>query len=146
MKKYILPSALILLLGLGLAAAQTINKAIQLSQDATGAFAVDTNQGVYFPGHVLSANLANPTPTVTAGGVNTPSITGTDFAGTVTMGTSATTANVIFGRAYLSVPQCVLSWPSVIATETYVLATTSIQITQTSTSGNKINYICSSLN
>lgn len=133
--------------GIGIAGAATINKALQLSQDATGSFSVDTNLGVYFPGHILSpTGGAQPNPTVGGGGT-TPTITGTDTSGTVTMGTSATTATVTFGTAYVSVPSCVLSWQSALSAVTptsYTLATTSIAITQGSASGNKINYFCSS--
>lgn len=145
MKKYLLPSALILLLGLGIGVAQNINKALQLSQDATGAFGVDSTLGVYFPGHVLSPTGGQrPGPSVT--GTGTPTIAGTDTSATVTMGASSTTASAVFGTPYLSVPSCVVTWPSTLASEIYVLATTSIGITQTSTSGNKINYWCSGPN
>jgi hypothetical protein len=142
--RYILPSALILVLGLGLAVAQNITKALQLSQDATGAFGVDANNGVYFPGHVLSPTARNSIPTIT--GTGTPTVAGTDTSGTITMGSSATTATAVFGRAYLSVPSCVVSSQTSFTTTPigYTLATTSIAITQQSTSGNKINYWCSS--
>jgi hypothetical protein len=145
-RRYLLPSALILALAGGIALAQNINKALQLSQDATGAFGVDTTNGVYFPGHILSTGTGRPSPSVT--GTGTPTITGTDVAGTVTMGTSATTATVVFGTAFVSVPACVLSWQSVsgnISPIAYTPVTTSIAITQGTASGNKINYWCSSL-
>ncbi len=145
-RRLILPSALILLLAGAFAGAQTITKALQLSQDATGAFGIDTNNGVYFPGHLLSPTGGqNPAPTVA--GTGTPTIAGTDTAGLVTMGTSATTGTVTFGRAYVSVPSCVVSWQGPITTTTpmaYTIVTTSIAMTQGSTSGNKINYICMS--
>jgi hypothetical protein len=137
-----------LALGIGFAGAQTINKALQLSQDATGAFSVDSFNGVYFPGHILSpTGGARPAPTVGGGGT-TPTITGTDTAATVTMGTSATTATVTFGTAYVSVPACVVSWQTpetgVISPITYTLATTSIALTQGAATGNKINFMCMS--
>lgn len=145
-RKYVLPSALIICLAAASGIAQTINKAIQLSQDATGAFGVDTNNGIYFPGHVLSpTNTNQPLPTIT--GTATAAITGTDSAGTITMGTSATTALVSFGRAYLSVPACVVAWQASTGTLTpisYSLTGTAITITQGATTGNKINYWCSS--
>src|ERR1035437_5512276 len=88
MRKYLLPSALILLLGVGIASGQVINKALQLSQDATGSFSVDSYNGVYFPGHILSPTGGQrPAPTIT--GTGTPTIVGTDTAGLVTMGSSA---------------------------------------------------------
>ena len=78
LRRYLLPSLLILLLGGVYAGAQSITKALQLSQDATGSFGVDTNLGVYFPGHILSpTGGARPAPTVTGSG--TP--TGPAYAG-----------------------------------------------------------------
>lgn len=144
MRKYLLPSVLILALSGALALAQTFTKAIQLSQDTTGAFSVDSTNGVYFPSHINS--VGSPNPTITGSG--TPTIGGTDTAGLITMGATATTATAVFGRAYLSVPWCVVTWQAPMnGTATpiaYTLATTSIAITQGSTSGNKINYMCMS--
>lgn len=143
MRKYLLPSILALLFASAIAGAQTINKAIQLSQDASGAFGVDTTNNVYFPGHIL--NTGNAGPAITVAGTGTPTISGTDVAGTITMGSSATTATATFGRAYVSVPHCVLSNQSAVSTTSniaYTLQTTSIAISQPSTSGNKINYFC----
>ena len=92
MKRYILPSLLILALAGGLAFAQSITKALQLSQDASGAFGVDTTNNVYFPGHVLTTGRAGPAPALSAcitGG--SPTLVGTDVAGTITGGTTAST-------------------------------------------------------
>lgn len=144
-RRLLAPSLICLALAGGLAGAQTINKALQLSQDATGAFGVDSNNGVYFPGHILSPLGTNqPLPSIT--GTGTPTISGTDSAGLITMGTSATTATAVFGRAYVTVPWCVVSAQNAFTTTNiaYVLATTSIALTQNSTSGNKVNYFCSS--
>lgn len=143
MRKHIVPSLLILCLAGGLAGAQTINKALQLSQDATGAFSVDSFNGVYFPGHILSpTGGARPAPTVT--GTGAPTIAGTDTAATVTMGTSATTATVTFGTAYVSVPTCMITPQNAFSTTNIAMvpATTSIALTQNSTSGNKVGYFC----
>ncbi len=79
LRKYILPSLLILALAGSFAVAQTFVRAIQLSQDTTGAFAIDSNNGVYFPGHILSTGTGRPAPTVSSG-ATTPTIAGTDFA------------------------------------------------------------------
>lgn len=140
MKKFLLISSAVLLWGLGAALAQNITKSIQQSQDPTGAFGVDTNNGVYFPGHILSSGTNRPSPTVT--GTGSPTISGTDTAFTVTMGTSATTATVVFGQAFVSVPTCVIQGVS----NTVVLATTSVAITQASQSANKVTGICLSVN
>jgi hypothetical protein len=142
-RRYVLPSLLVLLLGGIYAGAQTINKALQLSQDNTGAFSVDSFLGVYFPGHILSpTGGARPAPSVT--GTGTPTIAGTDVSGLITMGSSATTAIVLFGTAFGSVPNCVISPQNAFTTTNiaYTLATTSMSLTQNSTSGNKINYWC----
>jgi hypothetical protein len=129
--------------GIGFAGAQTITKALQLSQDATGSFSVDSFLGVYLPGHILSpTGGARPAPTVT--GTGAPTISGTDTAGTITMGTSATTATVLFGTAYASVPVCMVTPDNAFTTTNIavVRATTSLALTQNSTSANKVSYIC----
>lgn len=135
-----------LALGIGFAGAQTINKALQLSQDATGSFSVDSFNGVYFPGHILSPTGGQrPNPTV-AGTGSTPTLVGTDTAGLITAGTSTTVINLTFGTAYVTVPWCVVSSQTAFSTTPigYTLATTSIAITQPSTSSNKLNYFCAS--
>jgi hypothetical protein len=140
----ILPSLLILCLAGGLSMAQTIVRAIQLSQDTTGAFSIDSNNGIYFPSHINTVTRFPPS----IAGTGTPTILGSDTAGTITMGTSATTAVATFARAYLSVPFCTVTWQAPMnGTATpiaYTLATTSISITQGATTGNKINYMCMS--
>lgn len=145
-KRLLAPSALILALGCVWAGAQTINKALQLSQDATGAFGVDTTNGVYFPGHILSpTNTNRPLPSIS--GTGTPTLVGTDTAGLVTFGTSGTTATVVFGTAYVTAPWCVVSWqtPGTSASPiSYTLATTSIALVQTALTGSKVNYFCPS--
>lgn len=144
MRKYLLPSLLILALASGLGIAQTINKAIQLSQDASGAFGVDTTNNVYFPGHILNTGAAGPPTTIT--GTATPTLVGTDVAGTVTMGTLATQAVVAFGRAYAVSPNCMVVWntgATGVSTPISSLVTaTGIQINQNAVTGNKVNYMC----
>ncbi len=148
MRKYILPSLLVLLLGAGLGIAQTINKALQLSQDATGAFGVDTTNNVYFPGHINTTGTAGPAPSVSSG-ATTPTISGNDASGLITMNALATTVTATFGRAYVSVPRCVVSMNGTATTSvSYVPATTSIAITASGAVGanNKATYWCSANN
>jgi hypothetical protein len=141
MKKYLLPSALILALAAGLAFAQTINRAMQLSQDASGAFGVDTNNNIYFPGHILSTGPG--TPVLTSCGT-TPTIAGSDTAGLVTTGTTNTGCVVTFNKAYLAVPWCVVVSQSPAATPAvFVTAATGINITLAANSSVKVNYFCS---
>ena len=141
MRKYILPSALVLVLASVLAVAQTSYRALQLSQDTTGAFAVDSFYGVTFPGHIISNNGSlRAGPSIS--GTGTPTVSGTDTAGLITMGTSSTTATLLFGTAYAQVPSCSVDWQSNITSMQYGVTTTGILITQSSVSGDLINYIC----
>lgn len=140
MKKYLLPSALILCFGLLIANAQTINKALQLSQDSSGAFGIDTNNYVYFPGHILSTGPG--TPSITACGSGSPVVVGSDTAGEVTQGTTTTICSVAFNKVYLATPWCVFSWqfgsPS-----SYAVSTGGFTVSQVALSSNKVNYFCS---
>lgn len=142
MRKYLLPSAICLALGLGFAVAQNITKGLQVSQDPTGAFGVDTSNNVYFPAHVLNTGLA---PTFGTCGGGTPSIVGSDFAGEITTGTATATCNIAFRSAYVATPWCVLSSQNfVTATPTgYSVSPSGITFTQLSASTVKVNYICS---
>jgi hypothetical protein len=143
-RKYVLPSVLILGLAASFAIAQNINKALQLSQDNTGAFGVDTNNGVYFPGHILSTGTGRPSPTIA--GTGTPTIAGTDTAGLVTSGSAATTATVTFGQAFVTAPECVVSSQTAATPVGYTTSTTQLAMTFSSATGLKVNYWCPSLN
>jgi hypothetical protein len=137
-KRYALPSLLILALAGGYAMAQTINRALQLSQDTSGAFSIDTNNGIYFPNHIFSTGR---TPTIT--GTGTPLIRGTDSAGQITMGSSGQTAIAVFGRAFLTTPYCVVSTNVTMLSPLWVTTLlTSFTVNQVATSGNLVNYIC----
>jgi hypothetical protein len=142
MRKYLLPSVLILLLGVGYGLAQTITKALQLSQDTTGAFSVDTNNGVYFPGHILSTGTA---PSLSCG-TGSPTVTGNDYSGLITGGTGVTTCTLTFAKAYLTQPWCVITNQTSPATSpiAYSVATTSFAITNSIATGLKYSYFCSS--
>lgn len=81
-------------------------------------------------------------PALTACGT-TPAITGTDFSGTVTMGTGSPTGCVItFASAFTSAPHCAVTWQTNIASMQYTVSTTALTLVQTGTSSNKVNYIC----
>lgn len=142
-----IPLGIGLALGIGFACAQVISRAIQLSQDTTGAFSIDTNNGIYFPGHVLNtAGVGNPAPTVISA-VGTPTVSGTDFAGTITAGTASTGVNLAFGRAYLTTPTCLASWtPTPNSPVSYTPGTTGVQFSQGPQSGNRIAYLCTGPN
>lgn len=144
MKKYLLPSALILALGLGFAVAQNINKALQLSPDATGAFGVDTQNNVYFPAHILSTGAAG-IPTVSSATGTAPTIAtySNDFAGRITGGAATTSAaSITFKTAYLAAPFCFLVQSGGTAsTLAYTTATTGIVMSSILGTG-VINYLC----
>lgn len=90
-------------------------------------------------GHV---NTGAVPPVLTSCGT-TPSITGSDTAGIVTMGTSATGCVITFATAYTGTPYCVVSWIATpLASQSYVTANTAITTTQTSASNNKLQYVC----
>lgn len=149
MKKYLAPIGLILGLSIVFALAQSANQAMQVSQDPTGKIGYDNVQGgIYLPGHLLTTTRIGPAPSVTGStcGTTAPSVVGTDFAGVITVGTSATTSCVLtFGTAFGAAPVCVLTPKSaILAALSYSTSTTALTITQTSTASNTIAYICTS--
>src|SRR5258708_5868481 len=92
------------------------------------------------PAHISTAQTT--APALTSCGT-TPAITGTDTAVIVTMGTSATGCIITFNVAYTGTPYCVVSWIATpLASQSYVTAAATITTTQTSTSNNKLQYIC----
>lgn len=139
-RRYLLPSALILAFGLTVGVAQNINKALQLSQDPTGAFGVDTNNNAYFPGHFLTQA---PSPVLSSCGT-TPTISGSDSYGSIVTGTSATVCTVTFRTAFLAAPFCQLKAPGTsVVPFTHVDFPTGILVTFTGTvSSLRVNYFC----
>lgn len=82
-------------------------------------------------------------PALTSCGGGSPAIVGSDLAGEVTMGTTATGCVITFNVAYASAPYCTVTWQATpLASQSYTVSTTAITLTQTSTSGNKVNYYC----
>jgi hypothetical protein len=93
------------------------------------------------PAHLATGQTT--APALTSCGTN-PAITGTDTAGIVTMGTGAPTGCVItFNVAYSAAPYCVVTWIATpLASQSYVTAASTITLTQTGTSSNKVQYVC----
>lgn len=90
-------------------------------------------------GHLRNVGSA-PTPSSCG---TSPSLSGTDVAGTVTMGTASPTGCIItFATTYGSAPDCVVTWQTNLASMSYVIAAATITLTQTGTSSNKVNYDC----
>lgn len=81
-----------------------------------------------------------PTPT----GTGSPTMTAgsTDSAGEVTGGTSATSIIITFASTKSTAPFCTVTPQTQILAFAYTISTTAITITQTATTGQKIDYIC----
>lgn len=105
MKRIFLASLTVICLGLGLAIGQNITRSVQLSQDPTGPFGVDSLFGVFFSNHVNTNQVASPT----VGNCGTsPTFTGTDTAGEMIEGSgTVTNCSMTFARAYTATPYCV---------------------------------------
>lgn len=81
-------------------------------------------------------------PALTSCGTS-PAIVGTDLAGTVTLGGSATGCVITFNTAKSAAPHCVVTWIATpLASQSYVTTASAITLTQTSTSNNVVKYIC----
>lgn len=114
----------------GLATANTFTTGLQQLGSASGV-----------PVHTATAQTT--APALTSCGTGSPAITGTDTAGIVTMGTSATGCIITFNVAYTGTPFCVVTWIATpLASQSYVTAAATITLTQTSASGNKVQYYC----
>lgn len=86
--------------------------------------------------------VTGSTPALTSCGTS-PSISGTDIAGLVTMGTVTPTGCVItFANAHTNVPYCTVTWQANLASMQYTISATAITLVQTATSSNKVNYRC----
>lgn len=97
--------------------------------------------GATTPAHVISAQTT--APALSSCGTGSPSIVGSDTAGTVTMGTAATACTITFNVAYTSAPHCTVTWRATpLATQTYTVSNAAITLGQTSTSGDIVDYIC----
>lgn len=81
-----------------------------------------------------------PVPT----GTGTPTITAgsTDAAGEVASGASATSVVITFSSAKTNAPFCLVTPQTQLLAFAYTISTTAITITQTATSGEKIDYFC----
>lgn len=81
-------------------------------------------------------------PVVT--GTGTPTITtgSTDTSGEVTGGVSATSIVITFSASKTNAPFCTVTSQTQLAAFTYTISTTAITITETATTGDKIDYIC----
>lgn len=137
--KKLLSLALAFALGLGsIAFAQTINKSLQLSQDASGPVNIDTIFSVYFPRHILFPRTNSPVLTSCG---TAPSIVGNDTVGKLTTGSAATTCTITFETAYAVAPACFLQTQGSATQPTYTTSTTAITAT-VDIASTVYNYFC----
>lgn len=112
----------------------TLTRATTLTAGGTFSAAANLNAHV---------NTGSTAPALTSCGGGSPAITGSDTAGIVTLGTTATGCVITFASAYTGTPYCVVSWIATpLASQSYVTSNVAITLTQTSTSSNKIQYVC----
>ena len=84
---------------------------------------------------------ATTAPTLTCG--TSPSFSGNDLAGTVTVGTASPTSCAIpFAVTKSAAPTCIVGSQTQLAAFSWTVSTTAITVTQTATSSNKIAYVC----
>ena len=102
------------------------------------------NQVLSFDQNAHLAVITQSTATTVTSCGTSPSIAGAkDTHGTVTVGTSSPTSCTInFGNSYASPPDCTVQSNPQVAAFSWVTGTSSIVITQTATSSNKIIYHC----
>jgi len=142
MRKYLLPSLLILACFAGAAIGQNITKSVQLSQDPTGLVGYDTNNGVNFPGHINSTTRGSLPPVLSTCGTS-PSFTGSDNALRLTTGSAATTCTVTFGTAFTTAPACVITPQGAAVQPTYTVSATAISMT-VDVASTVYNIVCMS--
>lgn len=97
-----------------------------------------------FDGKII-AQGSGTAPALTSCGT-TPAIVGTDVAGTVTMGTTATGCVITFNVPYAAAatpPHCLVTWIATpLASQSYTTSNAAITLTQTSASNNVVKYFC----
>lgn len=101
---------------------------------STGAFTTDSSAAFLGTG-TAPVPTGTGTPTIAAGSTNT--------AGEVTAGSTATSVIITFNGAPLgNAPFCSVTTELQVAAFAYTISSSAITITQTATSGNKIDYVC----
>ena len=83
-------------------------------------------------------------PALTSCGTGSPTVAGTDYAFTVTQGTTATGCVATFAAAFAKAPVCVAVNETAPGTSTpaYTVSTTAVTLVNASTSGEIWNVIC----
>jgi hypothetical protein len=103
-----------------------------------------SNIGSVLDNNVHQSFFSSGVPALTSCGTGSPTVRAgsTDVAGELTEGTSAAGCTLTFKVAYGTAPYCTVTSQTQLAAFTYAVATGTIIITNTSTSGDKINWVC----
>lgn len=126
-------------------AAQTFTASVAgsietLSLNPIGSHTVGVVQTIDGYGHAL--NGIATVPVITACGTSPSTARGTDVGGEVTEGTTATGCTITFANAYAAAPFCVVSLQTQQVAFGYTISTAAITVTNTSATGDKINWVC----
>lgn len=81
-------------------------------------------------------------PAITSCGSSPSAATGSDAGGQVTEGSTATGCTITFAAAYAAAPFCTVSLQTQQAAFSYTLSASAIVVTNTSATGDKINWVC----
>lgn len=109
----------------GGAVAQNIVSSVQLSQDPRGGIGLDAAGNVFFLNGQHVGSQGGGTPALTTCGT-APTITGTDFAFTVTTGSVGTSCIITFAKAFGAAPRCVVSAQAQATQPTYTSTAASL--------------------
>jgi hypothetical protein len=118
--------------GIGADAAGDVSLIVDVSGTATEALRA-APLGVFALGAI---------PTVTGTGTPTIASGSTDTAGEATTGTSGTSLVITFASTKTNAPFCTVTPQTQLLAFAYTISTTAITITQTATTGEKIDYHC----
>lgn len=112
-----------------------------LTPSWTGNWAIcsDSANASYLSGTLFFKGSA---PAVTGTGTPTIATGSTDTSGEVTGGTSATSIVITFASAKSNAPFCVVTPQTQVAAFSWTISTSAITITQTATTGQKVDYFC----
>lgn len=110
--------------------------------DNTTIGATTPQPGTFTALSAASQKFTGTAPVPTGTGTPTIAAGSTDSAGEVTAGASATSVIITFNSVKASAPFCEVTSQTQLAAFAYTISTSAISITQTATSGNKIDYHC----
>jgi hypothetical protein len=113
---------------------------VKLSVGSADAVAANPSQ-VNIGSATQHVKLAGATPALSACGTS-PTVSGTDHAGRITQGSSASGCTLTFGMAFATAPYCVVTSEAGLGFS-YAVNTTALAITNVGAlSGTKLDYIC----